>query len=39
MFWLYLWYTSLTAFCGVALGLLISSLVADAKDGRSTSFR
>ena len=31
MFWLYLWYTSLTAFCGVALGLLISSLVADAK--------
>ena len=31
MFWIYLWYTSLTAFCGVALGLLISSLVADAK--------
>lgn len=31
MFWLYLGYTSLTAFCGVALGLLISSLVADAK--------
>jgi ABC-type multidrug transport system ATPase subunit len=31
MFWLYLGYTSLTAFCGVATGLLISSLVADAK--------
>ncbi len=31
MFWLDLWYTALTAFCGVALGLLISSLVADAK--------
>ena len=31
MFWIYLGYTSLTAFCGVALGLLISSLVADAK--------
>ena len=31
MFWVDLWYTSLTAFCGVALGLLISSLVADAK--------
>ncbi len=31
MFWIYLWYTSLTAFCGVTLGLLISSLVADAK--------
>ena len=31
MFWLYLWYTALTTFCGVALGLLISSLVADAK--------
>ncbi len=31
MFWIDLWYTALTAFCGVALGLLISSLVADAK--------
>ena len=31
MFWIYLWYTALTAFCGVSLGLLISSLVADAK--------
>lgn len=31
MFWIYLGYTSLTAFCGVALGLLISSMVADAK--------
>ena len=31
MFWIYLGYTALTAFCGVALGLLISSLVADAK--------
>ena len=31
MFWIYLGYMSLTAFCGVALGLLISSLVADAK--------
>ncbi len=31
MFWIYLWYTALTTFCGVALGLLISSLVADAK--------
>ena len=31
MFWLELWYTALTAFCGVTLGLLISSLVADAK--------
>jgi ABC-type multidrug transport system ATPase subunit len=31
MFWLYLGYTALTAFCGVTLGLLISSLVADAK--------
>ena len=31
MFWLDLWYTALTAFCGVTLGLLISSLVADAK--------
>jgi ABC-type multidrug transport system ATPase subunit len=31
MFWIYLGYTSLTAFCGVTLGLLISSLVADAK--------
>ena len=31
MFWMYLWYTALTTFCGVALGLLISSLVADAK--------
>ncbi len=31
MFWIYLWYTALTTFAGVALGLLISSLVADAK--------
>ena len=31
MFWIDLWYTALTGFCGVALGLLISSLVADAK--------
>ena len=31
MFWIDLWYTALTAFCGVATGLLISSLVADAK--------
>ena len=31
MFWLDLWYVALTAFSGVTLGLLISSLVADAK--------
>ena len=31
MFWIYLGYMALTAFCGVTLGLLISSLVADAK--------
>ena len=31
MFWVDLWYTALTAFCGVSVGLLISSLVADAK--------
>ncbi len=31
MFWIYLGYDALTAFCGVALGLLVSSLVADAK--------
>jgi len=31
MFWIYFEYTFITAFTGVALGLLISALVADAK--------
>ncbi len=31
MFWIYFGYTFITAFAGLALGLLISSLVADAK--------
>ncbi|MBV9656584.1 MAG: ABC transporter permease, partial [Verrucomicrobia bacterium] len=31
MFWIYLGYDALTACCGVALGLLVSSLVSDAK--------